>query len=203
MYGCPHGTQGHSFTVLTPEEEAAIVAFRRLTLLLLDDCLYALQASIPNLTRSSLHRCLQRHGISKLPDVAGDKARKKFKQYPIGYFHIDIAKVHTAQGKLYLFVAIDRTSKFAYAQLHAQSDRTVAIAFLRSLIETVPYKIHTILLITAPILLSATLPQRPNGQIHHSHVRFMLPRASYSTPHYPGQSFMEQRPSRTHEPHDQ
>ena len=108
-------------TVLTPEEEAAIVAFRRLTLLSLDDCLYALQASIPNLTRSSLHRCLQRHGISKLPDVAGDKARKKFKQYPIGYFHIDIAEVQTAQGKLYLFVAIDRTSKFAYAQLHAQS----------------------------------------------------------------------------------
>ena len=132
-------------TVLTPEEEAAIVAFRRLTLLSLDDCLYALQASIPNLTRSSLHRCLQRHGISKLPDVEGDKARKKFKQYPIGYFHIDIAEVQTAQGKLYLFVAIDRTSKFAYAQLHAQSDRTVAIAFLRSLIETVPYKIHTIL----------------------------------------------------------
>ena len=103
-------------TVLMPEEEAAIVAFRRLTLLSLDDCLYALQASIPNLTRSSLHRCLQRHGISKLPDVAGDKARKKFKQYPIGYFHFDIAEVQTAQGKLYLFVAIDRTSKFAYAQ---------------------------------------------------------------------------------------
>ena len=26
--------------------------------------------------------------------------------------------MQTAQGKLYLFVAIDRTSKFAYAQLH-------------------------------------------------------------------------------------
>ena len=129
--------QIHS-TVLKPEEEAAIVAIRRLTLLSLDDCLYALQAGIPNLARSSLHRCLQRPAISKLPDVAGDKARKKFKQYPIGYFHIDIAEVQTAQGKLYLFVAIDRTSKFAYAQLHAQSDRTVAIAFLRSLIETVP-----------------------------------------------------------------
>ena len=132
-------------TVLTPEEEAAVVAFRRLTLLPLDDCLYALQASIPNLTRSSLHRCLQRHGISKLPDVEGDKARKKFKQYPIGYFHIDIAEVQTAQGKLYLFVAIDRTSKFTYAELHAQSDRTVATAFLRSLVEAAPYKIHTIL----------------------------------------------------------
>lgn len=48
-------------TVLTEAEEAAIVAFRRHTLLPLDDCLYALQPSIPHLTRSALHRCLQRH----------------------------------------------------------------------------------------------------------------------------------------------
>ncbi len=51
---------------------------RRHTLLPLDDCLYALQAGIPYLTRSSLHRCLVRHGISRLPDVDGEKpARKK------------------------------------------------------------------------------------------------------------------------------
>ena len=112
-------------TVLSVEEEAAVVAFRRHTLLPLDDCLYALQASIPHLTRSSLHRCLQRHGISRLPEVEGDKTRREFKQYPIGYFHIDIAEVQTEEGKRYLLVAIDRTSKFAYAELHAQSDRTV------------------------------------------------------------------------------
>jgi hypothetical protein len=47
-------------TVLTEAEEAMIVAFRRHTLLPLDDCLYALQPSIPHLTRSALHRCLQR-----------------------------------------------------------------------------------------------------------------------------------------------
>jgi transposase-like protein len=38
-------------TVLTAEEEAVAVAFRRYTLLPLDDCLYALQATIPCLTR--------------------------------------------------------------------------------------------------------------------------------------------------------
>jgi hypothetical protein len=64
----------------------------RLTVLTLplDDCLYALQPSIPHLTRSSLHRCLQRHGISRLPEVEGDKTKKqKFATYPIGYFHIE------------------------------------------------------------------------------------------------------------------
>ena len=58
-------------TVLTEAEEPMIVAFRRHTLLPLDNCLYALQPSIPHLTRSALRRCLQRHGISRLPDVEG------------------------------------------------------------------------------------------------------------------------------------
>ncbi len=123
-----------------------VVAFQRHTLLPLDDCLYALQPSMPNLTRSSLHRCLQRHGISRLPDVEGDKPkRQEFKRYPIGYFHIDIAEVRTEEGKLYLFVAIDRTSKFAVAQLVEKTDRKTAWEFLGHLLEAVPYKIHTIL----------------------------------------------------------
>ena len=109
-----------------------IVAFRQHTLLPLDDCLYALQPTIPHLSRSSLHRCLQRHGIARLPDVEGDKpAKKKFKSYPIGYFHIDIAEVQTAEGKLYLFVAIDRTSKFA--ELHEKAGKMAAAGFCASL----------------------------------------------------------------------
>lgn len=92
-----------SKTVRSTAEEAMVVAFRNHTLLPLDDCLYALQAAIPHLTRSSLHRCLQRHGISRLPEIAGDKPRRQpFKRYPIGYFHIDIAEVRTEEGKLYL-----------------------------------------------------------------------------------------------------
>jgi transposase-like protein len=85
-------------TVLTVEQEVVIVAFRRHTLLLLDDCLYALQATIPHLARSSLHRCLERHGISRLPEVEGSSkpGRKKLECYPIGYFHIDLAEVRTA-----------------------------------------------------------------------------------------------------------
>ena len=121
-------------TVLSLEEEAIVVAFRKHTLLPLDDCLYALQATIPHLTRSSLHRCLQRHGISRLPEVEGDKpAKKKFKAYPIGFFHIDIAEVQTAEGKLYLFVAIDRTSKFAFARLFDKANMAMATAFLEEL----------------------------------------------------------------------
>jgi transposase-like protein len=132
--------------VLSLEDEAVLVAFRKQTLLPLDDCLYALQPTIPHLTRSSLHRCFQRHGISRLPDIGDDKpAKKKFKNYLIGYFHIDIAEVQTAEGKLYLSVAIDRTSKFAYTELHKKAGKMIAAQFLRNLLNAIPYKLHIVL----------------------------------------------------------
>ena len=58
------GPRSPRSTVLSQEEEVLIVTFRRHTLLPLDDCLYALQAIIPHLTRPFLHRCLQRRGSS-------------------------------------------------------------------------------------------------------------------------------------------
>ena len=142
----PTGPKDARSTVLTAEQEAVVVAFRRHTLLPLDDCLYALQPTIPHLTRSSLHRCLQRHGISRLPQVEGElTAKRKFKTYPIGYFHIDLAEVRTEQGKLYMLVAIDRTSKFAFVELHEKALRSTAADFLRRLVAAVPYKVHTVL----------------------------------------------------------
>ena len=162
VHDAPMGPKNPRSTVLTAEEEAVIVAFRKHTLLPLDDCLYALQATIPHLTRSSLHRCLQRHGISRLPEIAGDKpARQPFKRYPIGYFHIDIAEVRTEEGKLHLFVAIDRTSKFAFAQLHATATVSAATAFLEALIAAVPYKIH--ILLTDNGVQFGDMPQNRSG----------------------------------------
>ena len=149
-------------TVLSLEEEAVVVAFRRHTLLPLDDCLYALQATIPHLTRSSLHRCLQRHGISRLAEVEGDKpAKRKFKRYPIGFFHIDIAEVRTQEGKLYLYVAVDRTSKFAFVQLVEKANAVTARAFLDALVAAVPYKIKIVL--TDNGIQFADLPKNRSG----------------------------------------
>ena len=111
----------------------------------MDDCLYALQNTFPHLTRSTLHRCLQRHGISRLPETREKPVKKQYKSYAIGYFHIDIIEVQTDEGKLQLFVAIDRTSKFVFAELHERVTRTVAAAFLKQLIASIPYRIHTIL----------------------------------------------------------
>src|SRR6202049_4326773 len=158
----PTGPREPKSTVLSIGEEAIVIAFRRHTLLPLDDCLYALQPTIPHLTPSSLHRCLQRHGISRLPQVEGDTPdRCTFKAYPIDYFHIDIAEVRTEEGKLYLFVAIDRTSKFAFVELHEKADRPTAVRFLEALIAAVPYRLHTVL--TDNGIQFADLPRNRDG----------------------------------------
>jgi len=128
----------------------------------LDDCLYTLQATMPRLTRSALLRCFQRYGISRLPDIEGDKpARKKFKQYPIGYFHIDITEVQSDEGKLHRFVAIDRTSKFAFAQLAQRATTMTASEFLCDLVKAIPYRIHTVL--TDNGIQFADLPKNRKG----------------------------------------
>lgn len=117
VHDAPMGPKAPRSTVLSREEEALAVAFRR----------------------------RQRHGISRLPSVEGDKPRRKFKNYAIGYFHIDIAEVLTEEGRLFMLVAIDRVSKFAFAELHEKATRRVAADFLHRLVVAVPYRIHTVL----------------------------------------------------------
>jgi transposase len=106
------GPKNPRSTVLTSAEEAIVVEFRRRTLLPLDDVLGCLKDTIPNLSRSALHRCLQRHGISRLPAEEAAQKSKRFKTYEIGYVHIDSSELRRADGEVVMFLAIDRASKF-------------------------------------------------------------------------------------------
>ena len=118
---------------------------QRHTLLPLDDCLYALQAQHPAPNPLQCAPLPTASRISRLPDVDGDKPkRSKFKAYPIGYFHIDLPQVSTEQGKLHLFVAIERTGKFAFVQLHETATQRIAAAFLHELVADVPHTIRTV-----------------------------------------------------------
>ncbi len=142
----PMGPRQPHSTVLPLAEEAIVVEFRRRTLLPLDDVLGCLRDTIPNLTRSALHRCLQRHGISRLP-ASEEKASKRgrFAETAIGYVHIDVCELRLADGKLHMFLAIDRVSKFTYVEFHERANTTTGPAFLRSVVAAFPYKIHTVL----------------------------------------------------------
>jgi hypothetical protein len=118
-----------------------IAAFRRRALLPLESRPHALQPTIPHLTRSALHRRLQRHGPSRLPDVEGDQPkRQKFERYPIGLFHTDLAEVQPTEAKLHLFVGLDQTGRFAVTQLVEKADRRTAWDFLQRMLSAAPYR---------------------------------------------------------------
>src|SRR4249920_3517463 len=137
----PMGPRDPKSTVLTPVEEAMIVEFRRRTLLPLDDVLGCLKDSIPELTRSSLHRCLVRHDISRLP-ASGEKASKRgrFADTTIGYVHIDICELRLAEGKLNMFLAIDRVSKFTYVEFHEKAGKMNGRPSWRTSLKSSPTK---------------------------------------------------------------
>ena len=91
-------------------------------------------------------------------------------------------EIQTAEGKLYLFVAIDRTSKFAFVQLVEKANRVTASAFLTALVAAVPYKIHIVLTDNG---IQFRLPPRyadgPTARFRHPHVRDALSRERQSS----------------------
>jgi transposase InsO family protein len=142
----PMGPARPRSTVLTEAEEAIVVEFRRRTLLPLDDVLGCLRESIPRLTRSALHRCLVRHGISRLPRDEGSASKRgRFAETTIGYVHIDVCELRLAQGKLFLFLAIDRVSKFVHVAFFDANTKLNGAAFLRQVVAAFPYRLHTVL----------------------------------------------------------
>jgi transposase-like protein len=142
----PMGPRRPRSSVLTEIEEAIVVEFRRRTLLPLDDVLGCLRETIPALSRSALHRCFRRHGISRLPQ-AGEKAskRKRFAETAIGYVHIDVCELRLARGKLFMFPAIDRVSKFTHVAFYDANTKLNGAAFLREVVAVFPYRLHTVL----------------------------------------------------------
>ena len=121
-------------SVLTEAEEAIVVEFRRRTLLPLDDVLGCLREAIPTLSRSALHRCLQRHGISRLPhDPEKASKRGRFAETRIGYVHIDVCELRLSGGKLFMFLAIDRVSKFVHVAFYDANTKMNGAAFLREI----------------------------------------------------------------------
>jgi hypothetical protein len=66
------------------------------------------------------------------------REKKRFKSWPIGYFHIDIIEVPTEKGNIHLFIPVDHTSKFAYGELLEKAGKMETAQFLKNLIRTVP-----------------------------------------------------------------
>ena len=118
-----------------------------------------------------MHRCLQRHGISRLPVEETKEQRKWFKTYEIGYVHIDSCELRHTDGKLVMFLAIDRVSKFTYVEFHDSAGKMEGSAFLKNVVEVFPYKIHIVL--TDNGMAFADLPKnrdRPSTRLLGPHI---------------------------------
>ena len=145
-------------TTLTPGQEAITVELRRLTLLPLDDLVAVVREFInPDVSRSGLDRCLRRHGVGNLRDLqaqaladAGEVQApiKTFKDYEPGFLHLDIKylpQMPDESQRRYLFVAIDRATRWVFMRIYADQSENSSVDFLRRLEQAAPMKIVKLL----------------------------------------------------------
>lgn len=144
----PHRLQ----TTLTPAQEAVAVALRKTLLVSLDDLLAVVREFLnPHVSRSGLDRCLRRHGVGNLRDLKTKVARPKhsaFKAYEPGYIHIDVKylpQMADESRRRYLFVAIDRATRWVFIRVYNAKTAANARRFLRDLERACPMRIRTIL----------------------------------------------------------
>ena len=139
---------------LSPAEEAIVIELRKTLLLPLDDLLVVVREFIqPAMSRSALDRCLRRHGISSLnkliPDEEGKTVQKKsFKAYEPGFVHVDVKylpQMPDETARKYLFVAIDRATRWVYMEIRASKSADSAQGFLKNLIQKAPFILTKIL----------------------------------------------------------
>ena len=133
---------------LSDLEEALVVELRQSLALSLDDITEVMNRCVnPKLSRSAIHRCLKRYGISgRTKKQVQEKAGKFDVDRPLGFIHLDIKYLPPLRRqRAYVFVAIDRATHFVYVEIHRNRRAATAHDFLMRFIETFPYPIHTIL----------------------------------------------------------
>jgi transposase-like protein len=134
-------------TSLTAEEDCLVVELRRRLMLSLDDITEVLRRCVnPQLSRSAIHRCLQRHGLSARPSRQADPRQQFDTDAPAGFIHVDLKYLAPLGGQpSYAFVAIDRATRFVYLEIHPRRDAATAAAFLERFLAAFPVTVHTIL----------------------------------------------------------
>ena len=128
--------------VLSAAEEALIVVFRKHTRLPLEVCLAHLKPRIPTLSRSALHRCLERHGVSRIPRGLAEKPPKVDLETQSAHFTIEVCTM-PGEARAYLFVAINQT-RFVFAKVMKGVSADDAADFLDELRKNAPVWIWSV-----------------------------------------------------------
>ena len=143
----------HKLPWKASEEERAIVcALRRATGFPLDDLTFIVTPFLPHLNRDVVWRILKAEGLSRRPaPTAPERITAKFKEYELGFVHVDVKhlpKLRTADGELrkrYLFVAIDRRSRFVHLAVKDDETEASAGTFLKEALAAFPFRVTHIL----------------------------------------------------------
>ena len=133
-------------TSLSAVEENLVCELRTSLQLPLDDVVEVMRRCVnAKLSRSAIHRCLKRHGISQRPSP--DKPKPGiFQQATVGFIHIDLKHLPALERrKSYVFVAIDRATRYVYVEIHPRRDADTSAGFLKRFLTHFPYPVHTIL----------------------------------------------------------
>jgi len=143
---------------LSPAQEAIVVALRETTLLPLDDLLAVIHEFInPAVSRSGLGRCLRRYGVSNLQALIEEKEgprepdqpkHKTFKDYVPGFVHVDLKylpQMPDETERRYLYVAIDRATRWVYVEILNDKEAATAAGFLERLIQAAAFKVTKVL----------------------------------------------------------
>ncbi len=134
-------------TSTDPMEEAIICDLRRSLGLSLDDITEVMRRCVDaKLTRSSIHRCLVRHGLSKRPpDLAAKRSTQPFAEEGCGFIHMDLKHLPSLRGQpAYVFVAIDRATRYVFVEIHTNRTAETTTSFLRRFVAHFPHKIRVI-----------------------------------------------------------
>ena len=117
-------------TSLSVVEETLVCELRTSLQLPLDDIVEAMRRCInAKVSRSAIHRCLHRHAMSqrKKPDRPG----VGIFQTTVGFIHMDLKHLPALERrKSYVFVAIDRVTRYVYVEIHRRRDAKTSAAFL-------------------------------------------------------------------------
>lgn len=141
-------------TTLTEAQGAIVVHLRKTLQLPLDDLLLVTQEFISAAaSRSAIDRLLRRHGVSRLDKAVEAKdsskpAWKPFKAYEPGFVHVDVKylpKMIDQDRRQYLFVAIDRATRWVHIACYDEKTAANAERFLKDLHEACPVKITRLL----------------------------------------------------------
>ncbi len=118
----------------------------------LDDLTFVVGHFLPHLDRDNVHRILKAAGLSRRPtSAAPERATGKFREYELGFVHVGVKhlpKLRTADGawrERFLFVAIDRRSRFVHLAVRDDETERSAVDFLEEAVRAFPFRVTHVL----------------------------------------------------------